>query len=210
MSRLEDMLAVHGDIKLSHMYDPAEYDPQQAHEYYERHKKLKGRVAGSAKPVSRRRNSRAPHVIKKVATAKVKPKKSPEQRRKEVEARVASLKAKLARLSQILEKLVREAKARSGVDVSQEDPKKTASTSSDKKSSDSKLTPQEKKEAAKRSQEYRDKHKDTPEEQAAALQEKIDQISEKIRNLRAEAAAAKAEDAKRTSSSVGARAKPNK
>lgn len=207
MSTLEEILQEHGGTRLRHFYDPSEYDPQAAHDYYERHKKLKGRQPGAQKSSGGRRHSRASGLINKHGHAKVKA-KSPEQRRKEIEARVASLKAKLARLSQILQKLVKEAKQRSGVDTSTDTSTKDTSTTKD--TGPSKLTPQERKKAAERSKEYRDKHKDTPEEQAAQLEQKIAEVTQKIKDLRAQLAEARAKTQPRTSSSVGARAKPNK
>lgn len=223
MSNLDDLMHSHGGISLAHIYDPAEYNPQQAHAYYEAHKKLKGRQHTLKQvPTGRHRHSRAPVVLKKHVGKKL-PAKSAQQRRTEAEAKVKSLQGKLARLSQILAKLVKEAKARSGV---VDDPAKAkAKTKADPSTSNkppSKLTPQQRKDAAKRAKEYRDTHAPSPEEQAAVLEQKIADVSQKIKDLRAQAAEAHAADqraaaakakpaaaAKRTSSSVGARAKPN-
>lgn len=209
MSTLEDILSVSGDIKLSHMYDPAEYDPQQAHLYYEQHKKLKGRQKAAQPVPVGRRNPRAPTILKKHGAAKIAPHvkpKTPEQRRKEVEAKVAGLQHKLDHLKAVLAALVKQAKLLSGVKT----PPKDNKTAAGNKQANAKLTPAEKKKAADYQKKYREQHQDTPEQHAQKLQQQIAEITTKIRDMKAQLAAAREEASKRTSSSVGARANPNR
>lgn len=185
---VQDFILMHSDTQLKHIYDPAEYDPQAAHDYYERNKQLKGRKR-TIKPVSKGRSGGSTTLLNKHRGKKIPPKpvKSAKQRNAEAAAKLPNLQAKLDRLKAILSELVRQAKERAGVDTSKETTSanltKDTKTSSTKSSSTSTLTAQQKREAAKRSQEWREAHK-TPEEKAKALEEQIAEVTQKIKELR--------------------------
>lgn len=153
----EEILLLHGS---------APYDPLKAHEYYLKRRQLKGRKPGSSFQKSK--------VIKKA------PAKSAVQRRKEAQARVAALTARLNRLQQVLALLVKQAKARSGVKPAKLTPAKNSNDKS------SKLTAQQKAKAAKQKKDYYEKHKDQSlSQQAKELQAKIRLIEARIKAMRA-------------------------
>lgn len=203
------------EVLLKHMTD---YDPAAAREYYLRNRQLKGRQAAAQKPILKRGPAAAkPLPTKKVAgkvvpikkvAKKAPPGKSAAQLRKEVDAKVASLKGRLEALQKELAALVKQAKARSGVKT----PAKKLPTNASASKPPSKSTSKEKAAAAKASQKYRDGHKTEkkPSEDVASLEAKIAAVKEKILEMKAQLAKAQQEATKRKSSSVGARAKTNK
>lgn len=200
MVSVEDVMA---EVMLKHMTD---YDPAAAREYYLRTRKLKGRKKAVGPVSASRRTSRAalPAVTRrpKAKAVVAKPKKSNAQKAKEVKARVASLEKQLEQLRAVLALLVKQAKARSGVETPTKDSKKEPATT--RKNS------KQKAEAAKASKEYYEKHKnDDPSKRAAELEAKIAEVKGKIADMRAELAASR-KQATRKSSSVGARATTNK
>ena len=166
--------------ELFHMKEP--YDPVKRHQYYLKTRKLKGRTAGD------HRTAVARHPTTRFAAPKtlptLPPKKSAEQRRKEVEAHVAALRDRLAKLQRVLAELVAQAKLRSGVKPTEK------STPSDKPAQ--KLNAKQKADAAERSKDFREAHKNDPSEQEKALEAKIKLVETKIREMRAELAKAKA------------------
>lgn len=129
------------------------YDPVKRRERYLRSRELKGRTS-------------------------TKIEEDRERRRRETEAKVEELRDRLSKLREILAQLVKEAKARSGVE---------GDAKSSKKSSDntSKMTEKEKSEAAKASKEYYEKNKDEIlDEQVKSLNAKIDRVKQKIDDMR--------------------------
>ncbi len=161
-----------------------EYDPLKRREYYLKNRELKGRRKNGRDDLgelSRFKTS--------VATAvKKKSKKTPAQKRKAVAANLEALKGRLERLREVLRELVKAAKGRSGV------------KGDEKKSKDrepSKLSAKQKAAAKKRSKEYYDKHKGTPEAQVKEIQAKIKEIQAKIADLRAKLASSNKKPAKK-------------
>lgn len=152
------------------------YDPAKARAYYLRTRELKGRRRGMTKTTTSTRDRSGPSPPAK---------KTPTQRRGEAETRVAELEARLERLRDVLEELVEAAKKRSGVDTK---PNKSEKSSDNSKTNESKkgekLSVSEKKEAAKRSQEYRDKNPSLN-NQARELSSSIEDVQEQIRDARA-------------------------
>jgi outer membrane murein-binding lipoprotein Lpp len=166
------------------------YDAAKAHEYYERTKKLKGRLPGAGEPASKSRSKAAVIPITKAKSAKQKPVGT--------KAKAAALQARLTKLRKVLAELVKQAKARSGV-VDEE------KSSKDGKSGGSSHATAKEKRASK---DYYEKHKkDAPSSDVKDLQEKIAAVQEKISKMRAEIAAAKA---KKNPDSVGAGTKTNR
>lgn len=191
------------DVKefiLAHAEVP--YDPVKRREYYLKNRQLKGRQPGrgEVQPDTRTVGGRP-------TSGAVQPKKSPNKTTAE---RVKALEVRLDRLREILDRLVKEAKTRSGA---KEEPKGSDKNSNSAgkggSSKDSKLSAQEKREAAKRSKEYREKNKKPSDDQKAEeIQKKIKETLEKIKELRAQIAASKRAAQKRAQSkpgSVGAR-----
>lgn len=159
----------------------AEYDPAKRHEAYLRSRKLKGRKRGEQQTGS---GGRAP------AKAKA-PVKKPAGHSAEVEA----LRRRLESLKRVLADLVDQAKKRSGVES-----KSSASKSSSSKSgggtskSDRKpLTEKQKKEAAQRSKDWREKHKD-PSKTGGT---EIEQLRAQIKDIQAKIQAALEKDRQR-------------
>lgn len=202
----DEIILKHADIKLNelkHFYDPSDYDPQAAHNYYERTKQLKGRRRGVTKARSGGSGHRA--VSKKAPT------KTAAQRRAEIEAKLPAMQAKLDQLRSVLTELVRQAKERAGVDTAKETTSKnltakTSNTSTSQKtdplvSEANRLTAQQKQEAAKRAQEWRDAHQ-TPEQKASALEQQIAEVSQKIADLRAQAPKPKSTTANKSTKPV--------
>lgn len=151
-----------------------DYDPVKRREYYLKNRELKGR-----KP--RLTDDSVGHLVRgKVVVAKKpkKPKQTPAQKRKAVAANLEALKGRLERLREVLRELVKAAKGRSG--AKDED--------KHKKREPSKQTAKQKADAKKRSKEYYDKHKGTPEAQVKEIQAKIKEIQAKIADLRAKLA----------------------
>lgn len=178
--------------------DPT-YSPQKAHEYYLRTRELVGRQPGvaaqPAKVTSAAKPAAAP--LKKAAPVAAKPAAS---KQSAVDAQMTALQARFDKLKEVLASLVAAAKARSGVDskaASKAPTKETAAQT--KKRSD----------AAKK---YYDAHKNdkpqTPDAQLKALQQKIADISAKIKKLQAEAAAAKKPAAKPAAKPVSKKPAP--
>lgn len=161
-----------------------EYNAYERHQYYLKNRKLKGRKPGLTD------DSLGRLVLGKVAVAKKpkKPKQTPAQKRKAATANLEALKGRLERLREVLRELVKAAKGRSGA---KDDEKKS------KDREPSKLSAKEKAAAKKRSKEYYDKHKGTPEAQVKEIQAKIKEIQAKIADLRAKVASSNKKPAKK-------------
>ena len=165
--------------ELFHIREP--YDPTKRHQYYLKTRKLKGRNVGSQRTaIARHPSTRftAPKTL-----PKAQPKKSSEQRRKEIEVQVVALRDRLAKLQKVLAELVAQAKLRSGVETKTTQPV-------DK--SPQKFTTKQKADAAERSKDFREKHQNDPSQEAKALEAKIKLVETKIRQMRDELAKAKA------------------
>lgn len=160
------------------------YDPQKAHDYYVRTRHLKGRHGGSGHPLSSGRqgggNQHHP------------PKKSAKELQKEAHARVAALEKRLERLREVLRELVKQSKARAGVETKNTPTKKAAASGGGSKGHDKPLTAAQKRDAAKRSEEYRKKHPEhkSDDKKAKEVEAKIKDVREQIRKIRAELQAA--------------------
>lgn len=157
------------------------YDRQKAHEYYMRRRHLKGRQKGSGQQPSGRQ-----------AGVHHTPKKSAKQLRKEADARVAALEKRLDRLREVLRELVKQAKAKSGVETKSTTPTKKAAASGGGSKKTEHLTAKQKKDAAERSAEYRKNHpeKKAPEKDVKELRSDIEEVQAKIKKIRAELQAA--------------------
>ena len=167
-------------ISLSHAYDAA-----KAREYYLRNRELKGRKKGVAQTPAQRAAAAA-------AAQKAKRAKALAEH-KAAEARVAELKARLAKLDKLLKELVKQAKARSGIDSKAKPTSKTP----DKKAKP--LTAAQKRDAAKRAKANREKDGDQSlSAEAKELEAKIKKVRERIAKMRAQIAAAKKKSKSKT------------
>lgn len=178
------------------MIQHAEYDPVKRKEYYERTKQLKGRRRSSETyaPAARRTSfNRTVAAVKPVSSNARS--KSPTQTLNELEGR-------LKRLREVLQELVKQAKARSGVETKGSTSKSSSST---KAASSKPKTAAQKKEAAKNAKEYREKN-ETPSQKAAQLRKQIADVQKKIAKAREELAKAEQRSKQRSkkSSSAGA------
>lgn len=131
------MMQTPTEFELQHAL--ADYDPVKAHEYYERHKQLKGRNKGSARRTLKPRTTRAP-----ASSAKA-------RQRKELSASIQSLSKKLQQLEALIRKKEHEAKS--------EDRKGKAKKERSAKEKDKPKSAAEKAKAARDNKQFRDKHK---------------------------------------------------
>lgn len=169
------------DLPISEIYHARVYDPVKAREYYLRTRKLKGRKQGSSPQIGSARTRMTPV---NGAAARNAQKARNEKRRKAAEARVEELKGRLERLRTLLDSLVREAQARAGVE--KKDPRSPAQKQAAEKGK-SPLSAKEKRDAAKRAKEsYEKNKKPSPNQEAENLEASIEQVREKIRQIRAE------------------------
>src|SRR3954454_24271199 len=131
------MMKTPTEVELQHFI--ADYNPAKAHEYYEKHKHLKGRKKGSAQRPLKPRTTRAP-----ASSAKA-------RQRKELSARIQSLSKKLQQLEELIRKKEHEAKS--------EDRKGKAKKERAAKEKDKPKSAAEKAKAARENKQFRDKHK---------------------------------------------------
>jgi Tfp pilus assembly protein FimV len=115
------------------------YDPVKAHEYYEKHKKLKGRKRGTSQPAASSRTGR--HV----------PGAAKARQRKELQARIQNLSKKLAELEDLIKK-------KEHAEAS-ENRKAKAKKERAAKEANKPKTAAEKAKAARENKKFRDKHK---------------------------------------------------
>ena len=179
------------------------YDAEKAHDYYLRTRELKGRQSATVEtPVAKTTGVVKTTVKKPGSPMKAQPvKMTPEQRRAQISAQVEALRAKLAQLKEVLAQLVQEAKVRSGVEP---EPVAAPTTKPTPGTSDRKLTPEQKADAAQRAKEWREANPDKAMDQEAAkldkqiqnIQDKINQMREKLKTVIA--------DPFQTTGSVGA------
>lgn len=159
-----------------------EYDPVKRREYYLRNRELKGRRAGSSSPSP---SSRQNQTVQGPYTRPNRSRGNTEARI-HAEKRLEATQAKLERLKEVLAQLVKQAKARSGIETEDSSSKSKTSSTKSTKTSNEKLTTSEKKEAAKRSAEYRKKNpeKTGPRKEQAQVQAEIKEIQKQIADLR--------------------------
>ena len=133
------MMQVPAPEELQHFTEGI-YDPAKAHDYYEKHKHLKGRHRGSTPPVATSRSSSS--------TAKV-------RQKAELQARVTNLSRKLNELERLIQKKEAVLKRDQGL------AKSTAKKERAAKEKHKPKTAAEKAKAARENKQYRQKHKQT-------------------------------------------------
>jgi hypothetical protein len=174
-----------------------EYDPVKAHNYYMEVRKLKGKKPGGPPPPVHRQkgssssSSSGRHVPSKAQFAK----KNPKQLRSEADARVASIRVRLGKLTAHLDKLMKEAVARD--DAKSKSKPKDAKSSTPQKTSDSKLTAAQKQQKQVADKKYYEDHKKPAAAKTAAStpsekdhQAEIDRVKAQIVQVRAQLRAA--------------------
>lgn len=182
------------------------YDPAKAREYYLRTRKLKGRRSAAVEPTGGS-NSKSVVPLTSVKNPAARSSRA-KQRREEAQARVAALSARLDRLEKVLAELVKQAKARSGVETKETSTDKSSSKESSSKDTKPKTAAQ-KKADAQRAKEYREKNpeKKTSSE-AQEIEAKIANVREKIAKMKAEIASAKKKAAAKNVTAVQTTSSP--
>lgn len=164
-----------------------EYDPVKRREYYLKTRQLKGLTPKATIKTAVKR----PKAAVKPAPNR---QQRQEERRRQLQAQVDALKARLQKLREALAELVKAAKARSGVKT----PTKKQPAKEDGGKKAPKPTAKQKAEDAKRSKEYYEKNKDQIlTDEVKSLTAKIKTIQERIAKMR-------------TTSSAGANKTQNK
>lgn len=137
------------------------YDPVKRREYYLKTRQLKGRAPAQSKPGAKDRIGPSSQTKVRSITKS----NDYEQRRKAAAEKQAALRNRLAKLKEILARLVEEARKKSSssssTSTSSTSPKSKSSTSKSSSSSSSKSEPKtaaEKKKDTEYSKEYRKKH----------------------------------------------------
>lgn len=155
----------------------APYDPQKAHAYYLRVRKLKGRKKGDVNFPNPKFPKVGQHLDKRAKTS--------EQLRNEAHARVVAIQARLDRLKEVLAKLVEEAKGRSGVEDKPATKKTEAKADTSSTTKDKPKTSQQKKEDAKKARDrYEKEKKQSPDQQIETLRAQVKDVEEQIRKIR--------------------------
>lgn len=175
-----------------------DYDPVAAHEYYVRTRKLKGRKPGETPPTKSSDDGKLTATktqVKPKVTAKVSDPHAAKMK-SDAQARVTEMLGRLKELRAELERLVEQAKKRSGVVTPKKTTASTTASGSAKSSSSSTskkdakpLTPTQKKKRAEAEQKRRDKEKKASPQND--VQAKIDEIKDKIKLMQAQLAEAK-------------------
>jgi DNA repair exonuclease SbcCD ATPase subunit len=153
-----------------------DYDAVKRREYYLRTRKLIGRTKKAT-----------PSAVAKRSATKTPPAKTHAQRQKELEARVARLQAKFARLQVALKAMVEAAQKRSGVkknasETVAESKYQSKKSSTDPTSKYEKKTQKQKDVAAEAAAKYRDKNQVLT-DQVTDLNNKIKAIRERMKRL---------------------------
>lgn len=173
-----------------------EYDPVKAHNYYMEVRRLKGRkTTGKPTSSSGRKISSTPTSsgVRRVSTKAQMATKTPKQLRAEADARVASIRVRLGKLTAHLDKLMKEAVA---ADETKSKSKSTDTKSSTpQKTSDSKLTAAEKQKKQVADKKYYEEHKKPATKDASKPTQKdrqaeIDRVKAQIVQVRAQLKAA--------------------
>lgn len=181
---LEDFFSLDiTESDLKHAYDPA-----KAREYYLRTRELKGRRK-SAVELTTSMKTKTVTESSPSAKAKALATKKAKRLRGIAEDRVGALETRFEKLNKVLAELVKQAKARSGIDDNN-DSKSSSSKSSGSDQKDRKpLTASQKRDAAKKAKEAREKDGDPSlAAQAKALEAKIENVRERIAKIKAEIA----------------------
>ena len=192
----EELMVQHGqDISQIIIHAPlGMYDKADAHEYYLRTRKLKGRKAGVKKTAI----GRAPAAQKLVATPRSKAKSVKgakaitQVRQAAVNGRVAGLKKKLAKLEGVLKELLEKAKTKETKKGSTGSSDQTAKQKKSAAESSEKYAEKNKAEIAKKAKE---KNKENPDSNLS-----VNQVREKIWKIRQQINAAMASARKKPSS----------
>ena len=154
-----------------------EYDPVKRREYYLKTRDLKGLVPQPTVKIEPPRSAIA-------VNPEPNRQQRQEERRRQIEAQVDALKARLKKLREVLAEQTKSAKARSGIET----PAKKSST--DVKTAP-KQTAKQKADAAEKSKEYYDKNKDQIlADEVKSLTAKIKTIQERIAKMRTETSSA--------------------
>jgi hypothetical protein len=153
------MLRTPTELELQHLM--ADYDPRKAHDYYEKHKKLKGRKPGRITEDDPRWNPKTMGNKRGRLPSSIDPRtgktieeiqqNAKAKQKKELAASIQSLDKKLQRLEAKIRELRHEA--------AQEDRKSKAKKERASKEREKPKTAAEKAKAARESEKYRDKHK---------------------------------------------------
>lgn len=184
------------------------YDPQKRHERYIRTRQLKGRVAGTSRPVPSGPSTANPY-------HQSGPSNTPYHSKSNAE-KVQNLRDRLTNLQSVLHDLVRQAKARSGIEVgpasesssTTTESKTKKSSSSTKDSPDKPKTAAEKRDDAERQKKYREQQQrehPTKSQEVASLNRQITETQDRIHKMRQTLASARNRSGpKYSAGSVGA------
>lgn len=181
---------------LPELFHAGTYDPQKAHEYYLRTRKLKGKLASA-------RAAPAPRVGRPSSTTAVRTGGKPNRadtksRQAQLKAQKEHLEARMEKLRQVLESLVEAAKKRSGGDPNKKDKKDAPGTAPETKvdkadrnkaeKAAKPLTAKQKADKAKQAKEtYEKEHPNTLSQDVDILQEQVKDIQAKIQTALAAA-----------------------
>ena len=163
------------------------YDPVKAHEYYMRTRVLKGRPSGSVDLPSPESNGFHGTPAKGLAgQSRLPPKPDRGQLEKHARDRTEILKSRIAHLKAILERLVAEAKRRSGVETPEKKPSSNGSSPAKEPASSkpSQTTAKERQQSKKYYEEHKKPAEPSKPPTDKELQKQIEQLTEKIRKIR--------------------------
>jgi hypothetical protein len=144
------------EVILQHAKAP--YDPAKRRERYLRTRQLKGRAPGKAPNTLGSKPSGKPYIPSRTPRGITPLEQRRKQRRKEIEAQTEALRKRLGKLRKVLKELVKEAKRLNGEVVPDRAQTTHEPVSSTKQAPAQKLTTTEKRDAAKRSKDYYEKH----------------------------------------------------
>lgn len=168
-----------------------EYDPVKAHNYYMEVRKLKGKkTGGKPPPVHRKGSSSSSSSSGRRAPSKAQfATKKPKQLQSEADARVASIRVRLGKLTAHLDQLMKEAVARD--DAKNKSKSNDTKSSTPQKTSDSKLTAAQKQQKQVADKKYYEDHKKPATKDASKPSEKdhqaeIDRVKAQIAQVRAQ------------------------
>jgi len=170
----------------------ADYDPAARREYYLRTRELKGKRPGTSSESTPNSNG---GVVGPIGRSKTSTDKSSDPKLTSAQKQVEELKARLAKLREVLEKLVDQAQKRSGQAAPSSTSKQTQEKKSADKAPEKKLTPKQEADARKRAAEAYAKEKNKPISQVAKeLKTKIADINAKIKAMREKLSKTKLKD----------------
>lgn len=155
------------------------YDPQKAHDYYLRTRKLKGRRRASSNP-----SGGSPSAAVVTQMPRRPTHQTAKQKNALAAARVAAIQKRLDALKEVLAQLVEQAKKRSGIETKPDAKKSTA----DKKDTKPKTAAEKKKDAKAQADRREKEQRLSPDQKVAAIQKEMAQVREKIAEIRAQMA----------------------